>query len=170
MSKRIELTINEIKEAIHHAVNEIIKEGLEDNTQTNSESVLSIDETFNQGLNYLGNKYSILKGFISEYPVIVKSLMDNAKKIGLVLSDFSNEKDFNIIDALEGETYGFEFTFTLPDVDVSKMSEEEYDDFERYLDSIYDDLEYGIPRPKYGVFRMYTTENGITVDYSFRLV
>lgn len=165
----IHLTVDDIREAIHHAVNSVLNESEESEITNTRGETIGLSSAFEDGLYELGNKYQHLKGFIREYPIVIKLLLTNTQKIGLVLKNFSTEKYFELEDALNGHTYDFDFEFSIPNVDVSKMSDEEYEHFETELNQMYDELEYAIGKPQFGTLKMYTTDDGIQVCYTLQL-
>lgn len=168
MSNVIELNEEQLRSVIKEAVNKVLNEANYGNTNSRGETI-ELSPNFQYALDDLEMMQDRLKGFISEYSIVVKSLLDNAQKLGLILKDFSTEKYFDIESALNGQVYEFSFEFSVPKVDVNKMSDDEYEEFERNLNIINDKLEYEVVKPSYGAFRMYTTEDGIQVYYEFKL-
>lgn len=160
--RTIELNKKDLKNIISEAVKKVLNEDA-------GSGNVALSPQFGQGLRDLEKSYQRLKGFIGEYPVVLRSLLKNTRELGLVLANFSSENDFNLVDAFSGEIYRFVFEFKFQGIDVNSMSEEEYGEFENKLNEAYDNLEYMIGNPSFGSLRMYTTEDGIEVEYAFRI-
>lgn len=113
--------------------------------------------------------YYRLNGFVNEYNTFVQYLVSVANKLGYVLNKTFTEKYFDLDEAIRGRVYDFEFDFTLPNVNVEQMSDEEYEAFEEKLESLNTELEAEIGKPSFGTLKTYTTENGIDVCYKFKM-
>ena len=168
MSNTIEINEKELRSVISEAVRNVLKEDNNINTNSRGETI-ALSSQFSDGLSDLENMYERLKGFIGEYPIVIRSLLKSTRELGLELKDFSTDRFFDLADAFSGQVYSFDFEFVVPGIDSTSMSDEEYEQFEDKLNNIYDELEYKIGKPSFGTFRMYTTEEGIQVEYAFKL-
>lgn len=168
MNKKIKLNEKELRLVINEAVRKVLKEDNDMNTNSRGETI-ALSSQFKDGLGELENMCQRLKGFIGEYNITVKSLLKNTKELGLQLKNFSTEKYFDLSEALSGQVFDFNFEFSIPNVDVSTMSDEEYEQLEAKINDMYDELEYMTGHPSFGTLRMYTTEDGIEVNYAFKL-
>lgn len=155
------------KKKLRTVINEAIDKVLFENNADSKNIALS--SQFEDGLYAMEEMYRNLKGFISEYQIFVKSLLQHTHKIGLQLSDLSTEKYFDIKDAVSGRPFDFYFKFTFPDVDITSMNDEDYSAFEEKLNIAYNELHNVIGNPSFGVIDMYIVDDGIKVIYSFKL-
>lgn len=169
MGKKIKLNEEELRSVINEAIKNVLSEDNDINTNSRGETI-ALSSQFEDGLYTLEYMTKKLKGFITEYDIVVKSLLKYTKELGLELKDFSTEKYFDIEDAISGQVYDFDFYFVFPGVDTSSMTDEQYEEFQNKLYEIYNKFEYMIGNPSFGKLKMYVMDEGIQIGYSLKLI
>ena len=158
MGKILKLSESELRSVINEAISNVLSSS--GNEDGGNGSVLSeLDEVLSQ----VSDLYVSLKGFVSEYKSVSDNLIKKASELGLELYDIDSDS-IDLGELLSGGQYNVCFEFTLNMSDISGQPEEAK---ERMLNYVYNQLSDAIGSLSFGQLRMYTTEDGISVYYSF---
>lgn len=165
MGNKIRLTESELNSIIRETVQEVLSE-----IQGSNENVFEIPNNFQIMADKLKEMSWQLDGFIKEYQIFVKAVYENTQRLGLVLKNAStpNYVDLDNMTTGSGAEFEYEFGFNT-NVDINQMSDEEYDAWQKKLESIADDLEIEInPRNfKFGQVGIQVYETSISITYEF---
>ena len=140
MENKIRLTESQLKQMIQEGIKKVLSE-----MQRNNMDVFELSTDFQIMVDRLKEMAWQLDGFIKEYQVFRKAVLEHTQRLGLTLINASIPHYFDWNDLVSGRGVEYEYEFGFgQNIDINAMSDEEYDAWQEKVESIGGDLEIEI--------------------------